>query len=180
MRQLLTFVFSFATFLLVPLNQGVGQRPSTEVLSLSLRTIGKALTGCRESYIYQLPNSSKPFLESVVTLDEYQADLRSLNYAQSFISAAIARPEKLTGRILVAILSLSDDFSVGVGSTRVEVLRHLALDAPTANRGPDLALTAERLNLCQRSLFNAGDDFVGLVLKYVGAEDDALRARALK
>ena len=33
---------------------------------------------------------------------------------------------------------------------------------------------------CQAAVFNAGDDFVDLVMNYVGAEDDALAARTTK
>jgi hypothetical protein len=76
--------------------------------------------------------------------------------------------------MLVAILSTSDDFSVGVGSTRSEVLRHMVIDDNAASEATRMGLSAEALNECQKSLFNAGDDFVELVLNYVGAEDDAL------
>jgi hypothetical protein len=37
-----------------------------------------------------------------------------------------------------------------------------------------MSIAAEALNDCQKSLFNAGDDIVDLVMNYVGAEDDAL------
>ena len=33
---------------------------------------------------------------------------------------------------------------------------------------------------CQAAVLNAGDDFVELVMNYVGAEDDILAARAAK
>jgi hypothetical protein len=37
-----------------------------------------------------------------------------------------------------------------------------------------MTVAAEALNDCQKSLFNAGDDFVELVMNYVGAEDEAV------
>lgn len=86
----------------------------------------------------------------------------------------IARPDKVAGRFLVAILSSSDDFSIGVGSTRTEVMSQIALKSANANRVNELILASESLNDCQKSLFNAGDDYVGLVMDFVGAEDNAL------
>ena len=76
--------------------------------------------------------------------------------------------------MLVAILSTSDDFSVGVGSRRAELLRRMVIDAGAASKVAQMSIAAEALNDCQKSLFNAGDDIVDLVMNYVGAEDDAL------
>jgi hypothetical protein len=76
--------------------------------------------------------------------------------------------------MLVAILSTSDDFSVGVGSRRAELLRRMVIDAGAASKVAQMSIAAEALNDCQKSLFNAGDDIVELVMNYVGAEDDAL------
>jgi hypothetical protein len=38
----------------------------------------------------------------------------------------------------------------------------------------DLVLMSEAVNSCQKSLFNAGNDYVELVLNYIGAQDNAL------
>ena len=46
--------------------------------------------------------------------------------------------------------------------------------APTAN---ELLVASRSLADCQAAVFNAGDDFVDLVMNYVGADDDALTAR---
>jgi hypothetical protein len=153
------------------------QAPSTATLSLSLKTIGKALAGCRESYTHVYPGTKGPFLRPIVGADNYDKDLVSLGHAETFTSFVIAHPDKTSGRVLVAILSSSDDFSIGVGSTRSEVLRHIVIDKDATSKATELTLAAEALNSCQKSLFNAGDDFVELVMNYVGAEDDALARR---
>jgi hypothetical protein len=54
-------------------------------------------------------------------------------------------------------------------------IRHIVLDTASQETN-QLMVAAESLNHCQKSLFNAGDDFVELVMNYVGAEDDALAA----
>ena len=152
------------------------QAPSVATLSLSLKTMSKALAGCRESYTRTYEGVS--LLRSVVGADNYNKDMTSLGYAESFVNNLIGHPGKMSGKALVAILSTSDDFSIGVGSTRAEVLRHLVIDPPNSHRQQELMLAAESLNDCQKSLFNAGDDFVPLVMDYVGAEDDALAKRS--
>jgi hypothetical protein len=150
------------------------QAPSTATMNLSLKTMSKALAGCRESYTRVYPGTNEPFLRRIVGEDNYNKDMLSLGHAEAFTSFLIAHPDKLSGKMLVAILSTSDDFSVGVGSTRSEVLRHMVIDRGPARKANELSLAAEALNDCQKSLFNAGDDFVELVMNYVGAEDDAL------
>jgi hypothetical protein len=46
--------------------------------------------------------------------------------------------------------------------------------------GDELIAASTSLADCQTALFNAGDDFVEIVMNYVGAEDDALAAGAAK
>lgn len=150
------------------------QAPSTATLTLSLKTMSKALAGCRESYTRVYPGSTAPLLKSVVGTDNYNKTLMSLGQAEKMTNVLIARPDKVAGRFLVAILSSSDDFSVGVGSTRTEVMSQIALKSANAHRVNELILASESLNACQKSLFNAGDDYVGLVMDFVGAEDNAL------
>ena len=104
----------------------------------------------------------------------YEKDLTSLKYAEDITGALAAQPDKITGKLLVAVLSTTDDFSVGVGSTRTEVMRRMVL---SANRQalPRYSLVAEELNSCQRNLFNASDGFIDLVMRYVGAEDEVFQ-----
>jgi hypothetical protein len=155
--------------------RSTGQSPSTETLHLSLKTMSKALDGCHTSYLRIYPGSSTPLLKTVLGPDDYNKDLMSMGTAERLVNALISHPDKVTGKTLVMILSTSDDFSVGVGSTRAELLRHVVLDT-ASQKTNQLLVAAESLNDCQKSLFNAGDDFVELVMNYVGAEDDALAA----
>ena len=121
-----------------------------------------------------LPRYKGPFLKPIVGTDNYNRDMMSLGRAEAFTTFLLAHPDKLSAKMLVAILSTSDDFSVCVGSTRSEVLRHMVIDEDAAIKTTQMNLAGEALNYCQKSLFNAGDDFVELVMNYVGAEDDAL------
>jgi hypothetical protein len=100
------------------------QAPSAATLDLSLKTMNRALAGCRESYTQVYPGSQEPFIKPIVGADNYDKDLKSLDHAEAFTSFMLAHPDKVSGKMLVAVLSTSDDFSVGVGSTRSEVLRH--------------------------------------------------------
>jgi hypothetical protein len=154
------------------------QAPSTSTLSLSLKTISKALPGCRETYTRTSSGAKEPMLMSIVGQDNYEKDITSLGHAETFVNALIAKPDITSGKILVAILSTSDDFSIGVGSTRAEVLRHMVIDRSTTERQTELMLESKALNDCQKTLFNAGDDFVDLVMNFVGAEDNALSSRS--
>jgi hypothetical protein len=115
----------------------------------------------------------------VVGKDNYEKDLVSLGHAEKVTNFLIAHPDKTSGKALVLILSTSDDFSVGVGSTRAAILA--ALIDPTkkvsAAQAVQFVSAAAELDGCQKNLFNAGDDYVDLVMKFVGAEDDALSTR---
>lgn len=102
--------------------------------------------------------------------------MKSLDRAESLTNFLVAHPDQITGKALVAILSTSDDFSVGVGSTQSEILRSLIREDSkvTPQVGGELVPLATSLDDCEKSLFDAGDDYVGLVMDFVGAEDEAL------
>lgn len=160
--------------------QGRAQAPEPSTLALSLRVMSKSLASCREAYTHKLTGSPEALVAEVIGKSDYDKDLRSLGSAETFVNALIADPRKISGKMLVAILSTTDDFSVGVGSTRAELLRHIVIDQSTRERQTELMISAENLNSCQRSLFDAGDEFVGLVLQYVGTEDEALAKRTVR
>jgi hypothetical protein len=156
----------------------MAQPPSSPTLGLSLKTMSKALAGCRESYTRVYPGASAPLSESLVGVENYKTDLKSLTASEKLANFLIAHPEQVTGKILVMILSTADDFTLGVGSTRTEIFRHVALDVNDPKRESELLVASESLNDCQKSLMNAGDDFVEIVANYIGAEDSALAAKA--
>jgi hypothetical protein len=156
------------------------QFPSSDTLALSLRTMSKALAGCREVYTRVERGTTEPLMTHVVGKDNYDKDLESLGHAEKITNFLIAHPDKTSGKTLVAILSTADDFSVGVGSTRAAILTSL-LDQSTKvspSQAGQYVTAAAELNGCQRNLFNAGDDYVDLVMKYVAAEDDALASKS--
>lgn len=158
------------------------QAPSTETLALSLKTISKALSGCRESYTMVQPGTSAPLVKLVIGAEPYDKDLKSLDEATKFTDFLVANPSHITGQALVGVLSTSDDLSVGVGSTQSDILRAVMREDKTLT--PQmldglLSLTSS-LSACQKSLFNAGDDYVELVMRYVGSEDEALAALKAK
>jgi hypothetical protein len=98
--------------------------------------------------------------------------MKSLELAEGLTDGLVARPDRMTGKALVAILSTMDDVSVGAGSTRFELLS--AVITKNVPNSSDLVLMSEAANSCQKSLFNAGNDYVELVLNYIGAQDNAL------
>lgn len=152
----------------------VAEAPSTATLVLSLKTISKALAGCRQVYETKKSNSSIPLIKAAIGSDPYDRDMQSLTAAEKLTNGLIQNPGKITGRFLVAILSTSDDLSVGIGSTRMELLRNLLKE----NSGISAEILQPLMSLdvsladCQKSLFNAADDYVDLVMKYVGSEDE--------
>lgn len=110
--------------------------------------------------------------------DDYNKDISSLDHAQRFSDFLIAHPEKISGAILVMILSTSDDFALGLQSTQTEILRHLILaDKKLPTDNSSILLAIDSLSDCQHRLFGAGDDYVGLVAKYIEAEDVAIASR---
>lgn len=147
--------------------------PSSETIVLSLKTVSKALAGCRKVYTQVQPGATSPLLKLVVGADGYSRTLTSLEKAEKFSRFLVEHPDQITGGMLVAILSTSDDFSVGIGSTRTEILASLVRQDSkiTLQMTKELATSDINLNACQKSLFNAGDDYVELVLHYVEAED---------
>jgi hypothetical protein len=116
----------------------------------------------------------------VVGKDNYEKDLVSLGHAEKITNFLIVHPNRTSGKALVLILSTSDDFSVGVGSTRAAILASL-LDQSTkvsASQTSQYVTAATELDGCQKNLFSAGDDYVDLVMKFIGAEDDALASKS--
>jgi len=72
------------------------------------------------------------------------------------------------------IMSTSDDFALGLQSTQTEILRHLILgDKKLPADNSSILLAVDSLSDCQHRLFDAGDDYVELVTKYIEAEDTA-------
>jgi hypothetical protein len=118
--------------------------------------------------------------------DNYNKDITSLGHAQRFTEFLIAHPEKNSGGFLVMIMSTADDFALGLQSTQTEILRHIILgDKKLPADNSDILLAVDSLNDCQHRLFDAGDDYVELVTKYIEAEDAAfgkptISARSLK
>ncbi len=147
--------------------------PPSEALVLSLKTVNKALAGCRETYTRVQPGATSPLLKLLVGAEGYDKTMMSLDRAEKFSKFLIDHPDQIKGGMLVAILSTSDDFSVGIGSTRFEILSSLARKDSSLppNLTAGLAVVDANLNACQKSLFNAGDDYVGLVLQFINAQD---------
>jgi hypothetical protein len=168
-----------ATFLLTSA-ASLAQTPVPSTLALSLKTMSKALAGCRTSYMRVYPGTSVPLLKSILGTEDFDKDLLAMGTAEKLVNFLIAHPEKVTGKTLVMILSSSDDFSVGVGSTRQELMRHVILDSADNAKVNEIMVASEALKGCQQALFDAGDDYVDLVMNYVGAEDDVVAARAAK
>ncbi len=156
------------------------QSPASDTLTLSLRTMSKALAGCREVYTRVDRGTTEPLMRKVVGKENYEKDLVSLGHAEKITNFLIAHPDRTSGKALVLILSTSDDFSVGVGSTRAAILGSL-LDQVvkvSASQASQYVAAATELDGCQKNLFNAGDDYVDLVMKFVGAQDDALASKS--
>jgi|SRR5579875_4019323 len=81
--------------------------------------------------------------EELLGRDDYNKDISSLQHAQLFTDILIAHPDRISGTVLVMILSTSDDF---------------ALDS---------------LSNCQHRLFDAGDVDSDVTMKSIEAEDKA-------
>jgi hypothetical protein len=142
--------------------------------------MSKALAGYREVYTRVERGTTEPLMRNVVGKENYEKDLVSLGHAEKVTNFLIAHPDRTSGKALVLILSTSDDFSVGVGSTRDTILTNL-LDPSTkvsASQASQYVTAATELDGCQKNLFNAGDDYVDLVMNFVGAEDDALASKS--
>jgi hypothetical protein len=54
----------------------------------------------------------------------------------------------------------------------------MRLKKVSTSKASQYVTAATELNGCQRKLFNAGDDYVDLVMKYVAAEDAALAGKS--
>src|ERR1017187_6207701 len=132
------------------------QAPSIDTLALSLKTMRKALSGCRESYTRVQPGASAPLVKLAIGADAYDKDLKSLDEAKKFSDSLVANPSRITGQALVAVLSTSDDFSVGVGSAQSDILRALIRQDKniTTEMANGLVPLSASLSDCQKSLFN--------------------------
>jgi hypothetical protein len=119
-----------------------------------------------------------PLVKVVTGAADYEKDMASLKHAETFVNAMVAHPESVTGKALVATLSSTDDFYAGVGSTGLAILGSLisGKDKPNPPNPDELIVASQSLADCQVAVFNAGDDFVDIVMNYVGTEDDALAA----
>ena len=154
---------------------GQSQAPASSTLVLSLKTMSKALGVCRVAYEQHQSGSNTPMVKAVIGASDYQKDMTGLGNAEKLVGIMIAHPDRITGQTLVATLSTSDDFYAGVGSTRLAILGKLIATKGASDPSTDeLMVASTSLADCQTALFNAGDDFVGLVLDFVGAEDDAV------
>jgi hypothetical protein len=175
-RKLGLLVIAFAFIQVTSQAQSPSKAPDAATLNLSLKTMGKALAGCKESYLYVQNGTSVPLIKAILGEADYEKDMTSLRHAETFVNTMAAHPERVTGKSLVATLSSTDDFSVGVGSTRLAILSNLISVNRKANApSPDeLLVASQSLADCQKALFNAGDDFVDIVMNYVGAEDDVM------
>ena len=170
-------MFRAIAILLLFAGSASAQAPSPDALRLSLHSLGKALAVCQDIYTRTSATDHEAMLRPIVGSDGYQKDITSLAHAEALVNGLLEQPQQTSGRFLVAILSSSDDFSIGVGSTRTEVMRHIITEHPSPARASELLVAAESLNNCQKALFDAGDDYVGLVMAFVGAQDDALAIR---
>jgi hypothetical protein len=72
----------------------VAQAPSAATLSLSIKTMNKALAGCREPYARVYPGSKEPLLKPIVGADNYDKDLKSLGHAAAYTTFMLAHPKR--------------------------------------------------------------------------------------
>jgi hypothetical protein len=105
-----------------------------------------------------------------VGAENYYKDLKSLDHAETFTSFLIAHPDKVSGKVLVAVLSYCQPLTTSQSGSG---LRHMIVDKDGVSM-TRMTVAAEALNDCQKSIFNAGDDFVELVMNYVGAEEEVV------
>jgi hypothetical protein len=170
-------MFRTLTIAIVLASTASAQAPSADALRVSLHSMSKALTGCQDTYTRTSAGDHEAILRPIIGADNYQKDIASLAHAEALVNGLLGQPKQISGKFLVAILSSSDDFSIGVGSTRTEVVRHIITEQSSPARASELLVAAESLNNCQKALFDAGDDYVGLVMAFVGAEDEALAVK---
>jgi hypothetical protein len=170
MKHLQTLCLVLSIVMLSVSAQAADHAPSDETMALSLRTMSKALAACRVSY-------TDPVVKAAVGAVGYDKDMQTLTMAEKLTNFYIANSNRITGKGLVMILSTSDDFQVGVGSSRFQLLNA----GIQGTIKPDIMMAVVTgLTDCQQSLFNAGDDYVTVTLDTVGAEDDTLIAVAKK
>ncbi len=70
--------------------------PDTATLTPSLKTISKALAGCREVYTRKAVGTSKPILKLVLQPNDYDMEMKSLELAEGFTNRLLAHPDRMT------------------------------------------------------------------------------------
>ncbi len=96
---------------------------STEAILASLKTMGKALNGCREVYTRKGVHSDVPFLQVVAGKEAYDSAMTILTTAEQLTNGILRRPEeRMAGSYLVAGLSTVYRFSILSGAMRGEIL----------------------------------------------------------
>jgi hypothetical protein len=139
--------------------------PSNETIALSLRTMNKALNVCNKTY------ADYPEIAKIVGPKDSAKDKSVREMATKVSDFLASHPDQISAKGLVMVFSTSDDVSVGVGSSRTELLA-AAIKSPS--QITPLLAASTSLYACQQALFNAGDDYVDLVLKRIGEEENAL------
>jgi len=172
------FLFLAAAFFVISPPSSRGQAPASEKrvptsseITLSLKVMQKALANCRDKYSQKRLGESDPLAKLVIGSEGYANDLKTLETAQTFISAMLDDPSRISGQGLVAVLSTSDDFARGAASTQSEILLRVIAEASRPTSTDSLLIFATSLQGCSKELFDAGDEFVGIVLSYVSNKD---------
>ncbi|HEY5177614.1 MAG TPA: hypothetical protein VII95_18830 [Terriglobales bacterium] len=150
---------------------------ATGEIVISLKVMQKALANCHERYSVKRHGESEPLAKLVIGSEGYEGDLNGLEVAEKLISGMIADPSKISGRGLVAALSTSDDFARGAASTQGAILLRAITESGKPPATDDLLIFATSLQGCSKELFDAGDEFVGVVLGYIAAEDAVVAER---
>ncbi len=150
------------------------QTPSPDAIAVSLKTMNKTLASCKVTYTRVLPGHKDPMFQELLGKENYSKDVSSLDHALKFGEFLISNPGKISGGLLVMIMSTSDDFAVGLQSTQTEILRNVIVGGKPHASTESILVALDSLSDCQHRLFDAGDDYVDLVTKYIEAEDRAL------
>ena len=150
------------------------QAPSPDAMAVSLKTMNKTLASCKTSYTHILPGHTYPMFQELLGKENYSKDVLSLDHALKFSEFLISNPGKISGELLVMVMSTSDDFAVGLQSTQTEILRNIIVGDKPHESTESILVALDSLSDCQHRLFDAGDDYVDLVTKYIEAEDRAL------
>jgi hypothetical protein len=153
--------------------------PSPDAIALALKTVDKALSSCREAYVFVVPDSKEPLLKTAIAADSYDKDMKNISESQVLLRGAIDKPSKISGSLLFMILSTADDVATGVASTRMELLHSLVKQESHvgARDFPSMVNLDAKLSACQTALFNATDDHVDIGYRFMKAEDGIVSVR---